>query len=107
MDKLIQELKKEIIEALNLEDMEPDDIDADEALFGDGLGLDSIDALELIVLLEKNYGIKIENPKDGKTIYAKYVKQPGRPGQFFMTRSGEEVKEMFPTLVNKVIVEVV
>jgi len=69
MDKLIQELKEEIIEALNLEDMEPDEIDENEPLFGDGLGLDSIDALELIVLLEKNYGIKIENPKDGKTIF--------------------------------------
>lgn len=70
MDKLIQELKVEIIEALNLEDMEPDDIDIDEPLFGDGLGLDSIDALELIVLLEKNYGIKIEDPKKGKDIFA-------------------------------------
>lgn len=69
MDKLIQELKVEVIEALNLEDMEPDDIETNEPLFGDGLGLDSIDALELIVLLEKNYGIKIENPKDGKKIF--------------------------------------
>jgi acyl carrier protein len=69
MEKLIEELKIEIIEALNLEDMEPDEIDANEPLFGEGLGLDSIDALELIVLLEKNYGIKIENPKDGKTIF--------------------------------------
>ena len=49
MEELILELKKKIIEALNLEEMTPDDIDADEALFGDGLGLDSIDALELIV----------------------------------------------------------
>jgi len=70
MDKLIEELKVEIIEALNLEDMEPDDIDINEPLFGDGLGLDSIDALELIVLLEKNYGIKIEDPKKGKDIFA-------------------------------------
>jgi acyl carrier protein len=69
MDKLIQELKVEIIEALNLEDMEPDEIDENEALFGEGLGLDSIDALELIVLLEKNYGIKIEDPKKGKDIF--------------------------------------
>jgi acyl carrier protein len=69
MDKLIQDLKEEIIEALNLEDMEPEDIDENEALFGDGLGLDSIDALELIVLLEKNYGIKIEDPKQGKDIF--------------------------------------
>lgn len=69
MDQLIQELKEEIIEALNLEDMEPEDINPEEPLFGDGLGLDSIDALELIVLLEKNYGIKIEDPKQGKDIF--------------------------------------
>ena len=52
-----------------MEDIEPDDIDAEEPLFGEGLGLDSIDALELIVLLEKSYGIKIEDPKDGKKIF--------------------------------------
>lgn len=69
MDKLIQELKEEIIEVLNLEDMEVDEIGDDDALFGDGLGLDSIDALELIVLLEKNYGIKVEDPKKGKDIF--------------------------------------
>ena len=69
MEELILELKKKIIEALNLEEMTPDDIDADEALFGDGLGLDSIDALELIVLLEKDYGIKLANPAEGKAIF--------------------------------------
>lgn len=69
MEELINKLKKEIIEALNLEDIEPEDIDADEPLFGDGLGLDSIDALELIVLLEKSHGIKIEDPKEGKKIF--------------------------------------
>ncbi len=69
MDELIQKLKIEIIEVLNLEEMEPEDIDVDAPLFGDGLGLDSIDALELIVLLEKNYGIKIEDPKDGRKIF--------------------------------------
>ena len=69
MDELIQKLKEEIIEVLNLEEMEPEDIDTDDPLFGDGLGLDSIDALELIVLLEKNYGIKIEDPKDGRKIF--------------------------------------
>ncbi|MCD4793437.1 MAG: acyl carrier protein [Bacteroidales bacterium] len=69
MEELILKLKEQIIEALNLEDMEPDEIDTEEPLFGDGLGLDSIDALELIVLLEKNYGIKIENPKDGQKIF--------------------------------------
>ncbi|MDP1622262.1 MAG: phosphopantetheine-binding protein [Bacteroidales bacterium] len=69
MDELILKLKKEVIEQLNLEETTPDDIDPDSPLFGEGLGLDSIDALELIVLLEKNYGIKIEDPKDGKKIF--------------------------------------
>lgn len=79
MEELIEKLKIQIIEQLNLEDMEPDEIDEDEPLFGDGLGLDSIDALELIVLLEKEYGIRIENPKDGQKIFysvrslAKYI----------------------------------
>jgi acyl carrier protein len=59
MDELINKLKKEVIEQLNLEDISVEDIDPDSPLFGEGLGLDSIDALELIVLLEKNYGIKI------------------------------------------------
>ena len=69
MDELILKLKNEVIEQLNLEDITPDDINPDSPLFGEGLGLDSIDALELIVLLEKNYGIKIEDPKDGKKIF--------------------------------------
>jgi len=69
MADLIEKLKTEIIEALNLEDLEPDDIDKDSPLFGDGLGLDSIDALELIVLLEKNYGIKLQDPKEGKKVF--------------------------------------
>ena len=66
MEELIKELKLELIEALNLEEMTVDDIDENEALFGDGLGLDSIDALEIIVLLEKKYGIKLSNPAEGK-----------------------------------------
>lgn len=70
MEELIQQLKRQIIEALNLEEMSPADIDTEAPLFGeDGLGLDSIDALEMIVLLEKNYGIRLSNPADGKTIF--------------------------------------
>lgn len=69
MKELIKELKEEIIEALNLEEMTPEDIDENDALFGDGLGLDSIDALELIVLLDKKYGIKLANPAEGKAIF--------------------------------------
>ena len=69
MDELIRELKDEIIEALNLEEMTADDIDENEPLFGEGLGLDSIDALELIVLLEKKYGIKLADPAERKKIF--------------------------------------
>ncbi len=70
MEELINELKEEIIAALNLEEMTPNDIADNDALFGDeGLGLDSIDALELIVLLEKKYGIKLANPSEGKEIF--------------------------------------
>ncbi len=69
MEELILKLKKEIIEVLNLEEVKPEDIDNDAPLFGDGLGLDSIDALELIVLIEKNYGIKLKDPAQGKEIF--------------------------------------
>ena len=69
MDELIYTLKQQIIEALNLEDMKPEDIDENASLFGEGLGLDSIDALELIVLMEKNYGIKLQDPSQGKEIF--------------------------------------
>ena len=69
MEELIEEIKKEIIEALNLEDMTPADIDADAPLFGEGLRLDSIDALELIVLMEKHYGIRLKSAAEGKDIF--------------------------------------
>ena len=69
MEELKQELKGKIIEVLNLEDITVADINDDDALFGDGLGLDSIDALELIVMLDKDYGIKLVDPKEGKTIF--------------------------------------
>ena len=69
MEELILELKNEIINVLNLEGVKPEDIATDDELFGGGLGLDSIDALELIVLLEKNYGIKLGNPSEGKAIF--------------------------------------
>jgi len=65
----IEKLKEQIIDALNLEDLTPADIDNDAPLFGEGLGLDSIDALELIVLMEKYYGIKLSNPAEGKEIF--------------------------------------
>ncbi|AMA48515.1 MULTISPECIES: phosphopantetheine-binding protein [Flavobacterium] len=70
MEALKGELKAKIIEVLNLEDTTVEDIQDNDPLFGDGLGLDSIDALELIVLLDKEYGIKLTDPKEGKTIFA-------------------------------------
>ena len=69
MDALKLELKERIINALNLEDISVDDIQDNDPFFGDGLGLDSIDALELIVLLDKEYGIKLADPKQGKEIF--------------------------------------
>jgi len=69
MAELKDLLKQQIIEVLNLEDIQVTDIQDEDALFGDGLGLDSIDALELIVLLDKEYGIKLSDPKEGKEIF--------------------------------------
>lgn len=70
MSDLKENLKAQIIEQLNLEDLTPADIRDDAPLFGDqGLGLDSIDALEFIVLLDSNYGIKIADPNEGKEIF--------------------------------------
>lgn len=69
MADLNTELRQYIIEALNLEDMTPDDIDDEAPLFGEGLGLDSIDALELIVLMEKHYGIRLASAAEGKEIF--------------------------------------
>ena len=69
MDELIKDLKEQIIDALNLEEITPEDIEDNAPLFGDGLGLDSIDALELIVILDKYYGIKLANPAQGKEIF--------------------------------------
>ncbi len=69
MEALKRELKERIIEVLNLEDIAVEDIQDNDPLFGDGLGLDSIDALELIVLMDKEYGIKLSDPKEGKSIF--------------------------------------
>lgn len=82
MDNLIYEIKAELINALHLDGMKPEDLDADAPLFGEGgIGLDSIDALEIIVMLEKNYGIRLSNVAEGKAIFnsirsiAEYVKE--------------------------------
>jgi acyl carrier protein len=70
MEELITKLKLQIIEALNLKHLKPEDIVDDQPLFVDGLGLDSIDALELIVLLQQHYNIKIAKPEEGSKIFS-------------------------------------
>jgi len=69
MSELKLELKEKIIEQLNLEDIAIEEIADTDPLFGEGLGLDSIDALELIVMLDKDYGIKLADPKQGRSIF--------------------------------------
>ena len=69
MQELINKLKKEIIEQLNLQDLSPSDIDENAPLFVEGLGLDSIDSLELIVLLQRNYGLKIAKAEEGREVF--------------------------------------
>ncbi len=68
MEDLILKLKEQIIEELDLEDMKPEEIITEEPLFGEGLGLDSIDALSLVVLLEKEYGIQVVDPEQGLAV---------------------------------------
>ena len=85
MDELIEKLKAQLIDALNLEEITPEDIDPEAPLFGeDGLGLDSIDALEIILLLDKDYGIKLKNPAEGLTrinnLEPECIRERGRRG---------------------------
>ena len=69
IDELTQELKQELIKQLNLEEVLPPDFNENTPLFGEGLGLDPIDSLELVVLLDRNYGIKLKDPKEGRQIF--------------------------------------
>ena len=74
MEELIRELKLKVIESLNLDGITPEDIDDNAPLFGDqGLGLDSIDVLELLILLEKNYGIRLSSPKEGREVFQSFA----------------------------------
>ena len=79
MQELMQNLKVQIVEQLNLKDIKPEDIGDDQPLFVEGLGLDSIDALELIVLLQQHYGLKLTKAEDGPEVFrsvssmAKYI----------------------------------
>ena len=81
---LKEQLKSQIIHFLNLTDLTPADINDDEPLFGDGLGLDSIDSLELVVLLKREYGITIQDPREGRKVLidvntlADYIEKHGK-----------------------------
>ena len=82
--ELKEQLKRQIIQFLNLTDLTPADIKDEEPLFGDGLGLDSIDSLELVVLLKREYGITIQDPRQGRKILvdvntlADYIEEHGK-----------------------------
>lgn len=85
VDELIAQFRVHIIECFHFEDMGPEDLDPDMPLFGEMTGLDSIDALELALLLEKKYGIKITDSKKARKILynirtiAEYVHEHGKP----------------------------
>jgi len=70
MESLIHELKVKIIELLNLPDLTPEDMDADGQLVGSDLGIDSIDVLEMVIMVEKDYGIKIDSRELGIKVFA-------------------------------------
>lgn len=85
MDELIQKLKKQIIDCLSLEDLTPEDVETEAPLFGEGLGLDSVDALELVVMVEKYYSIKITDMEVGKKAFysvkslAEFIEEHQKP----------------------------
>lgn len=85
IEELTQELRKELIKQLNLEDMLPANFDENTPLFGEGLGLDSIDSLELVVLMDRNYGLKLKDPKEGRHVFysirtmAEYIHKNRQP----------------------------
>ena len=70
MEKLLEELKVKIVEILNLPDVSPADINEDEQLVGGELGIDSIDVLEMVIMIEKDYGVTIDNKEVGAKVFA-------------------------------------
>ena len=84
-EELVVNLKRLIIERLKLEEIEIEDIDTDAPLFGEGLGLDSIDALELVIGLEKEYGVSIPDAEVGRRVF-----QSVRSIAQYIVENGEE-----------------
>jgi len=70
MEQLINELKVKIVDLLDLTNIQPEDIDADAPLIGGKLELDSIDVLEMVIMIEKDYGVRIENRELGEKVFA-------------------------------------
>jgi len=70
MEKLKEELKEIIIRDLKIQGVDPADIDDDAPLFEEGLGLDSLDAVELVVLIQKHFGVQIEDMEEGREAFA-------------------------------------
>lgn len=70
MEQLISELKVKIVDLLDLTNIQPEDIDADSPLIGGKLELDSIDVLEMVIMIEKDYGVRIENRELGEKVFA-------------------------------------
>jgi acyl carrier protein len=69
MDQLIHDVKQLIIDSLRIDGMAPEDIETDAPLFGDGLGLDSIDALQLVVAMEKDFGVIVPDAATGTVVF--------------------------------------
>ena len=69
MEQLFEDLKKRLVEAVNLDDVKPEDIEPDTTFFHEGLGLDSIDILELVVMIEETYGVRIDNRELGEQVF--------------------------------------
>ena len=70
MELLLNELKFKIVETLNLDDLTPDEIDADDQLVDGKMGIDSIDILELVMMIEKDYAVKIDNKELGSKVFS-------------------------------------
>ena len=73
VEKLIEELKKKVLDLLNIQDVRPETIDINAPLVGNELGMDSIDILELVTVIEKDYGVRIDNKELGEKVFSSFA----------------------------------